>query len=66
MIEGERYKVVVKLDASTLPKDGQRIRYETYEQYDLEGEYLEEEGIVSNDDGNFTGIHQIFSWEEIK
>ncbi|PXX96892.1 hypothetical protein DF185_19830 [Marinifilum breve] len=60
------YNNVVKIDRSTLPKDGQRIRFEIYNYDDLVGTYIEKDDMFLLDNGQFHFIHDIFSWELIE
>lgn len=62
---GELYQNVIKLDKTVWPKDGQKLRFETYEQYDIIGEFIESEEMIVHDDGNFTFMWQVHSWEVI-
>lgn len=61
-----RYKVEVKIDKTTLPKDGQRIRFAIYNVEGLEGTFIESEDMFLLDDGKFHYILDIFSWESIE
>jgi len=63
---GYAYNTIVKIDKSTLPKDGQRVRFEIYNHKGLEGTFIEKEDMFLIDGGGFHYIHDIFSWEPIK
>lgn len=59
-------RIEVKIDKSTLPKDGQWIRFETYEQDDLIGQYIEADALISHIDNGFTDIYHIYTWEPLE
>lgn len=62
----ENSRIEVKIDKSTLPKDGQWVRFETYEQDDLIGQYCEEDGVISHTDNGFTDTYHIYTWEPLE
>ncbi len=64
--KGYSYGTIVKIDKSTLPKDGQKVRFEIYNYDDLMGTFIEKDDMFLMDEGGFHYIHEIFSWEPIK
>lgn len=64
-MNGYSYSTVVKIDKSTLPKDGQKVRFEIYNHDNLIGTFIEEEDMFLIDGGKFHYIQDIFSWEPL-
>lgn len=59
-------KTEIKLDPATLPKDGEWVEFETYEQSELIGQYFEDDALISHPDNDFTGIHSVYYWEPLE
>ncbi len=59
------YKTEVKIDKSTLPRDGQKVRFETYEQYDIIGTYDAEQDLFIVNSKKYYQSWDVHSWEPV-
>lgn len=59
-------KIEVKLDRTTLPEDGQWVEFDTYEQSELVGYFIESENMFHHPDGNFRFAWDVHAWSPLK
>lgn len=58
-------KIEVKIDKTTLPENLQWVEFETYNQEELVGQYLEEDEIISQIDNKDTCIYDVYYWRPL-
>jgi len=61
------YKNEIKLDKTTFPEDGRKVRYDTYEMYDLYGWFDADGDLIMEtpNGGNFIHMWHVNSWEYV-
>jgi AAA+ superfamily predicted ATPase len=59
-------KVEIKLDKTTLPADGQKVRWETYEEEGFVGVYLAEEEMFFESESVWRYAFEVTEWEPIE
>jgi hypothetical protein len=55
--------MVVKIDKSTLPGGGAKVKFKLYPEVWLIGEYDEKEGLFIESDGSFYSEWVVHEWE---
>ena len=57
---------IIKIDRTTLPKDGQRIRFSTYEEEDLIGQFSEGDDLFVITPTKWYSAFDVHTWELLK
>ena len=59
-------KIEIKIDRSTLPRDGQIVRFDTYTEEGLTGQFFDRDELILTNDAQWKSVWEVYSWEPLE